>query len=41
MISIIYSEYYLQLDFINNIIISCWEDDTLPEIKDKDQNYQK
>ena len=29
------SEYYLQLDFINNIIISCWEDDKLPEIKDE------
>ena len=41
------SEYYLQLDFINNIIISCWEDDTLPEIKDKKElklskiKYQK
>jgi len=36
-----YSEYvldtakhYLNLDFVNNIIISCWENDDIPDIKD-------
>tara|TARA_Y100001935_G_scaffold71429_2_gene59599 strand:+ start:2838 stop:5621 length:2784 start_codon:yes stop_codon:yes gene_type:complete len=26
------AEYYLELDFVNNIIISCWEGDNVPEI---------
>ena len=25
------AEYYLELEFINHIIISCWEDDIIPE----------
>jgi hypothetical protein len=27
------AEYYLELEFVNNIIISCWEDDIISEIK--------
>ena len=30
---ILITEYYLELDFVNNIILSCWEDDIVPEIK--------
>jgi len=26
------AEYYLELEFVNNIIISCWEGDIIPEI---------
>ena len=27
------ADYYLELEFVNNIIISCWEDDIISEIK--------
>ena len=26
------AEYYLELEFVNNIIISCWQDDIIPKI---------
>ena len=26
------AEYYLELEFVNNIIISCWEGDSVPDI---------
>ena len=26
------AEYYLELEFVNNIIISCWQDDIIPQI---------
>ena len=29
------SEYYLELDFVNNIIVSCWEDDNVPSINNR------
>jgi len=28
------AKHYLNLDFVNNIIISCWEGDDVPDIKD-------
>ena len=31
------AEYYLELDFVNHVIISCWEDDDLDEILNNDR----